>query len=68
MAPPPLARLAGATGLIGGVPVLVLGVLLLEGAVDPLHGLLALAAWRLLNSADLDSEAPARDQGDTPGA
>ena len=47
MATPPLARLAGATGLIGGVPVLVLGVLLLEGAVDPLHGLLALAACLL---------------------
>ena len=47
MAPLPLARLAGATGLIGGVPVLVLGVLLLEGAVDPLHGLLALTACLL---------------------
>ena len=38
------------------------------GALLLTHGLLALAAWRLLNSADLDSEAPARDQGDTPGA
>ncbi|MDB5372070.1 MAG: two-component sensor histidine kinase, partial [Belnapia sp.] len=40
-------RVLGAAGLIGGVPCLVLVVLLLEGAVEPYHGLLALLACGL---------------------
>ncbi len=44
---PPLGRVLGATGLIGGVPCLVLGVLLLEGAVEPVRGMLALGACLL---------------------
>ncbi|MDN3563960.1 ATP-binding protein [Paeniroseomonas aquatica] len=44
MARPLIGRVLGATGLIGGVPCLVLGTLLLEGAVEPVHGVVALGA------------------------
>ena len=44
---PRISRILGAAGLIGGVPCLVLLVLLLEGALDPGPGLLGLLACSL---------------------